>query len=341
MELIAQAHLQTALVLFEHGTPATDAVLSRSLDRLAEISSALQDPGLAALPLALMAMGKVFRGPIREGVEALEEAIPLMQKHRDFIGAAFARGWLAIGYAGLGEFEKAEAASREATEMATNGDVIAQIDAQISQAMVRSMHGDLDEAAPLAQACVSLSQDSGATYCAVVSAWILGDVYQRQGRFNEADEALRLGLEIAPGADPGMWGPTLQAWLRANAEALGDHLAADEGWEASLTAARAIGNNLGVAAVHWKRAEVAVRQERWDAALEDMAASAAILEEQGARPNLARVLRGWGETLRSAGRFTDGDEQLRRSLLLFEEMGLEREASEVRDELGITARPEA
>jgi hypothetical protein len=72
-----------------------------------------------------------------------------------------------------------------------------------------------------------------------------------------------------------------------------------------------------------------------------MAASAAILEEQGARPNLARVLRGWGETLRSAGRSAEGDDRLRRSLRLFEDMGMEREAGEVRDELGVTASPEA
>ncbi|MBA2374343.1 MAG: hypothetical protein H0V74_09115, partial [Chloroflexi bacterium] len=57
---------------------------------------------------------------------------------------------------------------------------------------------------------------------------------------------------------------------------------------------------------------------------------ATILEELGARPQLARVLRSWGETLREAGRTAEGDAPLRRALELFEGMGIAPEAEAVR-----------
>src|SRR3970282_1281695 len=100
--------------------------LKRSLDRVAEIGKALNDPALRALPLALVGLTQVFTGPIREGGAKLEEAVPLLEQRQDFIGAAFARGALAIGYANLGEFDNAEEAVRNASELAASGDLIAQ-----------------------------------------------------------------------------------------------------------------------------------------------------------------------------------------------------------------------
>ena len=105
LELVARVHLYLVLARIEGGQAAHDPAVRRSLDRLTEIGTLLDDPSLAALPLAMVAMGKIFTGPIGEGVEALERAIPLMEKRRDFIGAAFSRGWLAMGYAWMGDFE--------------------------------------------------------------------------------------------------------------------------------------------------------------------------------------------------------------------------------------------
>ena len=76
--------------------------------------------------------------------------------------------------------------------------------------------------------------------------------------------------------------------------------------------------------------------ERWDEAFPDYEAAATIAEAQGARPQHARVLRTWGETLHAAGRREDGDRVLERALGLFAEMGLDREAGDVRETL---ARP--
>ncbi len=329
LDLIAPLHLGLALARLQRGEQASDPVVKRSLDRVAAIGETLGDPSLRALPLALIGLTQVFTGPIRDGVMALEQAVPLLEQRQDFIGAAFARGALAIGYANLGEFDKAEAASRNATELAASGDLIAQLDAQIAQSWLRAARGQLEEAIPLAQACVARAEETGAAGCVVASSWVLGDVYHRQGRFDEASRTLQRGQEIALVVDRKVWRPTLQAWLGSTSAALGEG-AAEGDWEDSLATARSIGNRYGEAGILWKRAEAASKRGDRMAALADFAASAAIVEEFGARPDLARILRGWGETLRASAREAEGDGQLRRSLALFEELGIAAEADAVR-----------
>ena len=285
-----------ALSRVESGMSADDPAVARSLDRLAEISDALDDPSLAALPLAMIGADKVFTGPVREGVEALERAIPLMERRRDFIGAAFSRGWLAIGYATLGDFDAAQRAADAAAwrrrPMATSS----------PSSTPRSRWRCC---VPLAASSrrqrrwpwtvSSARRQSGATACAVVSSWILGDVYQRQQRFSEAHDALRLGLALAPGGNTmGPWGTTLRLWMRASDETLGRPPEGPD-WDEALAAARARHDRLGEAAVLWKRAEVAA--ERGDpAALADFEASAAHLRGGGGAaqpgPRAARLGRG-------------------------------------------------
>ena len=330
LDLIAPVHLALAMARMQRGERASDPDVKRSLDRVAEIGDALHDPSLRAMQLAVIGLNQVFTGPIRDGVIALEEAVPLLEQRQDHIGAAFARGALAMGYAHLGEFDKAERAARYATELAASGDLIAQLDAQIAESIVRSERGQLDEAILVARACVMRAEEAGATACAVLSSWVLGDVYQRQGRLQEARETLQRGDELALVVDRKMLRPTLQAWLGTSAAALGDFAAAEGSWEEGLATARSIGNRFGEAGILWKRAEASAQRGDRAAALADFEASAAILEEFEARPQLARVLRGWGETLRAAGRAAEGDATLRRALALFEAMGIDAEAEAVR-----------
>lgn len=331
LELIAPIHISLALTRLQFGEPASDPGVKRSLDRVAEIGEALHDPALGALPLALVGLNEVFTGPIRDGVAKLEEAVPLLERRQDSIGAAFARGALAIGYASLGEFDNAREAARNASELAASGDLIAQLDALIAESMVRSMHGELDDAVPLARECVSRSEETGATTCVVASSWVLGDAYQRQGRFEEARQALRRGHDVALVVDRKLWRPTLQAWLSFSDASLGDRAAADEqDWDEALATARSIGNRVGEAGILWKRAQAAAKHSDTQPALDGFAASATIAEELGARPNLARVLRDWGDLLRASGRTDEGDEKLRRALALFEEMRIAGEAEAVR-----------
>lgn len=335
-ESIATIHLLIALTRLHAGDQPSDPAVKRSLDRIAEVGDELHDPSLRAMPLALVGLNQVFSGPIRDGVKALEEAVPLMEARQNSIGAAFARGALAIGYAQLGEFDKAEEAAGYASELAASGDLIAELDARIAQSMVHSMRGNLEEAAPLALACVNRAEETGATACVMASSFVLGDVYHRQGRFAEAREALQRGTDIALVVDRKGWRPTLQAWLGSAQSALG--MEADEGqWEEALVTARSIENRVGEAGILMKRAEVRVRRGMLDEASADFAASAAILESEGARPVLARTLRAWGETLTAAGKPDEARAKLQRALALFEEMGIAPEAEQVRGLLGNSA----
>jgi tetratricopeptide (TPR) repeat protein len=329
--LSSRIHMLIALGHLQVGESATAPTVRRSLDRMAQIGEMTGDPSLRALPMALVGMSQVFSGSVRDGVKALEEAVPLLDGSHDSIGVAFARGALAIGYGVLGDFDKATEAARRTSELAAKGDLIAQLDALIAESMVRSAMGDLDAAVPLARECVDRAQETGASACVMASSWVLGDAYHRQGRFAEAREILQRGTDISIVVDRKVWRPTLQAWLGSATVALGE--VPEDSWEEALASARSIGNLQGQAGILAKRAEAAARRGEIDAALPDFEASTAFLEEVGARPSLARVLQHWGDALRSAGRNEEAALILRRSLALFEELGLEPEAAVVRTTL--------
>jgi tetratricopeptide (TPR) repeat protein len=330
-ELIVRPHLLAALVRLQGGDSPADPLVRRSLDRIAETGEAIGDPSLRAMPLALVGMNQVFAGSVRDGVRALQEAVPLLDRRQDSIGAAFARGALAMGYAILGEFDMAEEAALNAREIASRGDLISQLDAQISESMVWSARGQLDLAVPIAEACVRRAEETGASACVMASAWVLGDAYHRQGRYKEASEVLRRGEAIAGVVDRRVWRPTLRAWLGTTAMALGE--AAGWDWDEALGAARSIGNRLGEAGILAKRGEAAARAGRLEDALPDFAAAVALLEEIGARPNLARVLQEWGMSIRGVGRHDESGPILRRSLAIFEELRLDAEAGVIRTAL--------
>jgi len=333
--LASRIHMLIALGRLQIGESASDPSVKRSLDRIAEIGEKTGDPSLRALPMALVGMSQVFSGSVRDGVKALEEAVPLLDGSHDSIGVAFARGALAIGYGVLGEFEKAQEAARRTTELAAKGDLIAQLDALIAESMVRSAMGDLDAAVPLARECVDRAEETGASACVMASSWVLGDAYHRQGRFAEARDVLQRGTDISIVVDRKVWRPSLQAWLGSATVALGD--VPEDNWEEALASARSIGNLQGQAGILAKRAEAAASRGEIDAAAPDFQASTDLLEAVGARPSLARVLQGWGGALRSAGRNEEAAPILRRSLALFEELGLEREAAGVRTTLALGA----
>jgi tetratricopeptide (TPR) repeat protein len=332
-DLIIRVHTLIALGRLQNGESPTTGEVKRSLDRIVEIGEAIGDPSLRAIPMALVGMSKVFSGPVRRGVADLEEALPLIETHMHSIGAAFARGALAIGYATLGEWDKAEAAVRQAKEIAARGDLIAQLDALIAESMVRSMRGQLDRAVPLAEECVGRAEETGATACMVVSSWILGDAFHRQGRFSDARDVLKRGSDISFVVDRKVWRPTLQAWLGSALAAMGD--VSEDDVDEALATARSIGNRLGEAGILGKRGEAAATRGDVEAASADFAASVALLDAEGARPSLARTLRSWGEALRNEGRADEAEPLLRRSLALLEELGIEAEAGAVRATLAL------
>lgn len=330
-ELELRAHLLIALGRIQNGEPESSPPVKRSLDRMVEIGNQIGDPTVKSLPLAVIGLSKVFNGPVREGVAAIKEAIPLMEGRRDSIGSAFARGALAIGYATLGEFDKARAAADDATAIADRrGDLIAKLDALIAESMLQSMRGDLDRAVPIARECVDTAEETGASACMVVSSWVLGDAFHRMGKFEEARDVLKRGSDISLVVDRKVWRPTLQAWLGTAAAALGE--VNESEWTEALETAQSIGNRMGEAGIRAKRAEALAARGDFDSAKADVDVSIGIYEAEGARPLLARVLFMWGSALRRAGRAEEGATALDRAEALFTEIGLDREAAKVRTE---------
>jgi tetratricopeptide (TPR) repeat protein len=330
-ELELRAQMLIALGRMQNGEPTTSPPVKRALDRMVEIGTVLGDSTVKALPLFVTGLAKVFNGPVREGVAAIEEAIPLMEGREDSIGSAFARGALAIGYATLGEFDKATTAADEASAVAERrGDLIAKLDALIAQSMLQSIRGDLDRAVPTAQECVDTAEETGASACMVVSAWILGDAFHRQGRFQEAREVLKRGSDVSLVVDRKVWRPTLQAWLGGATAALGE--GGESEWTEGLATARSIDNHMGIAGILAKRAEGRAARGELDAAKADVDEALAIYDDEGARPLAARVLFTWGSALRRAGRVDEAGVALARAEALFDELGLDREAAKVRTE---------
>ncbi len=334
-DLLLQIHVNLALGALQSGRPPDDPDVTRSLARIEALAATLEDPSVAALPMAIVGMSQVFAGSPRVGVEALEASVPRLERGLDTIGAAFARGALAIGQAILGNFDAAMEAAENAKQVAERGDLIAQLDAAIAESMVRSLRGELDLAVPLARDCVERAEATGATACVMASSWILGDAFHRLGQFPEARAVLQRGTEVSSLVDRKVWRPTLTAWLGTTMAALGE--GAD--FAEALETARSIGNRLGEAQILAKRAEVAALRKDWDGAAADFEASVAIMDSEGARPYLARALQAWGETMRAAGRPDDAEPVLRRSLAVFEELGLDREAQIVRTSLSVGGTP--
>jgi tetratricopeptide (TPR) repeat protein len=333
LELLSRVHMLIALGRLQSGSSPEEPTVARSLVRIEEIGVELDDPSIRAMPLAFVGLSQVFSGPVRAGVEALEKAVPLMQQQRDSIGAAFARGGLAIGYATLGEFDKADVAAANAKEIAKDGDVIAQLDALIAESMVRAAEGRLDLAVPIARDCVDKAEATGASACVLASSWVLGDALHRLGKYAEARDILKRGADVALIVDRRGWRPTLQAWLRTASAALGEIGGGD--FDEAVAMARSIGNHIGEAGILSKRAETAAARGDIDASVADYETVIRILEEQGARPAVARTLESWGNALRSNGRAAEATPILERSAALFDDLHLTREAGAIRTAMAL------
>jgi len=339
LKLEADVHLAIALVRQLRGSrPTSDPLLKRSLDRVDEIGKELNDPLIAALSRSIVGLYEVFSGRMRDGVATLEEAQPLLAQKRDFVGSSFALVALAIGYARLGEFAKAEKAVELSRELAEQGDVVVRVDALIGESTLHSIRGDLESAVPLAMQCTQLAEEAGASACVVASNFVLGDAYMRQGDFQAAKIAFDRSDEIAQVIEQRIFRPSISAYLRSLGASMGEVRMGGRTFEEALAEADDIGDLWGEATIIWKRAETESKRaqaERNDAQmLTDYATAKQSFEEMGARPFTARVLRDWGHALVELGEVAEGQAKLRESLALLDELGIKREAGELRAELG-------
>jgi tetratricopeptide (TPR) repeat protein len=337
LRLAADIHLHAALLrLYDGERVDSSPELRHSLDRVGDIARQLDDPLMGALPKSIVGLFQVFSGDLRAGVASLQEAAPLLEQKHDFIGSSFALVALAIGLARLGRFDEADAAARRATEVGESGDVIAKLDALIGESTVRSIRGDLEQAVPIAMKCTQLAEQTGAVACVVASSFVLGDALMRQGKFGDAKIAFERGGTIADVTEQRIFRPSITAYARSTAASLGEFDPRGRTFAEALAEARSIGDQWGEANVIWKRADTEAKKPDSDQAqvMADFATAAASFEQMGARPFQARLLRDWGNALHAAGRVEEGDQRLRETLAIFDELGITREAQEVRQTLG-------
>ena len=338
LRLEADVHLAIALGRQMHGGRSlSDELLKRSLDRVDEIGRELNDPLVAALSKSIVGLYQVFSGRLREGVTSLEEVQPQLAQKRDFVGSSFALVALAIGYARLGDFAKAEEAVRMSRELAEQGDVVVRVDAMIGESTLHSIRGDLDKAVPLAMRCTQLAEEAGASACVVASNFVLGDAYMRQNQFGAAKIAFDRGDEIAQVTEQRIFKPSIAAYLRSLAASMGEYRLQDKTFERAIEEARDISDLWGEATIIWKRAETELKNpaEQRDQAqmLADFEAAYNSFMEMGARPFSARVLRDWGHALIASGAQAEGQAKLREALAALDGLGIKPEADALRAEL--------
>jgi tetratricopeptide (TPR) repeat protein len=340
LRLIGEAHLYNALVRqFEGEHVETSEPLRASLERVTEIGEQLNDPLFAALPKSIIGLTQVFAGELRAGIANLEEAAPLLVQKRDFVGSSFALMAIGVGYARLGDFDKADAALKRAKEVAEGGDIIARIDTLIGESMVEVQRGNFDVAIPLARRCTNMAEDAGATACVVGSNLVLGESLMRQGEFAGAKIALDRSHDVAEVTNQRQFKPSLAALRRSAAAYMGEFNLVGRSFEEALNEAETMHDLWAQANIPWLRAkaERAKADPDWSSVFADYESSVMQLTEIGARPAKSRVLRDWGTALRQTGDRPAGDEKLSQAQALFEEMGLTREAGEVREELAAPA----
>jgi tetratricopeptide (TPR) repeat protein len=331
LRLEADVTLQGALMRgFSGEQPEQSPELKQWFERVAEIGRELDDPLIAALPRSMAGLGMVFSGRLRPGVAMLEETAPLLAQQRDFVGSSFARMALALGYARLGEFEKADEAIDYAERLSRDGDLISKLDTLIGQANIKLLRGDLDGAVPLALECTDLAEATGATACVVGSNIVLGDAYMQRGDFGDAKIAFERATDVAEVINQG-FRPSLTGFLRANAARMGEFAPRARSFDDALAEARGNGDLWSEASVVWKRAETEARRAQHANAsqmLGDFATAHAMFEAMGSRPIDALVLRHWGEALLALGRPEEALEKLQAAAAQFESIGLTGQAEE-------------
>lgn len=338
LRLEADVHLAVALQRQLHGgRPVDDPELAASLDRVNEIGRELNDPLIAALSTSIVGLYEIFSGRMLEGVARLEAVQPLLEQKRDFVGSSFALVALAIGYARLGEFTKAESAVARSKALAEQGDVVVRVDALIGESTLHSIRGDLDTAVPLAMQCTQLAEAAGASACVVASNYVLGDAYVRLGQFTAAKIAFDRSEEIAQVTEQRVFRPSISAYLRSLGATMGDFDTHGHSFDEAIEEARDIGDLFGEATIIWKRAETEANQpvgQRDEAKmLSDFAAAERAFKDISARPFVARLDRDWARELQALGRTDEGRAKLIEARDLMAALGIKREADELTAEL--------
>ena len=323
VRLEGEVHLgivRTLQMKGDHGSPD----ISRSLERARAIGEELDDDHFRALPMALEGMACFDAAEYRAAAAKLEHVVPLLEQDRRLAEASYFGSVLALVYARLGEFARADQLLPRATELADrSGDPNAILDADIIRGYVESARGNLEEGIELARRGVELAEKVGNTLCAVVGSYSLGEQHLRRGDIEQAIPALERSTELAEYCDAGPIALLSRACL-ASVRAVGDAEGALTDLESALGEVRELGDPLGEAEILRQRAAalMLLPETDWELVAADFEAAIATFERLEARPYLARALQEFGLALQTVGRTAEAEEKVARATDLFQAMDL-------------------
>lgn len=332
LRLLAQAHLLVARLRDGQGESyASSAALKHSLDEALDIGERLNDDSLRALPLAIIGRSVAMVDP-PAATGWLEKAIPLLEKEGDLREASLSSSVLAMAYAKLGEFERAEALAAQALNWAEAvGDPNAVLDAELALGMVKAERGKVEEGVTLVRSSIARANRVGNTLCALVGNFYLGDYHLRLGQPRQALSALERSGELATYCDAFGLVNLSQAWVSTARSQLGDLGGAHAGWASALHEAERMGDRLTAGEIRRQRANALVDQPSpdWDRVTADYEESIRVFEDVGARPYLARALRDYGLALRARLGSDQAPvrETLQRAARLFHQLGIQAEVT--------------
>jgi len=324
-KLVGETYYWIAFLMRMRGErPETNPDLKHAADRAAEIGRAHGDPLAEAIPQAFAALGLMDMGRLREGTAMMDEVLPTIIKNADPLSSAILSGLTSVAYARLGEFAAAERTGAHAAQLASDGDPIAALDAQIVRSALLIERGDIAEGEALASKCALRSEELGAMACGVASNLMAGVAHLARDDVLGARSPLERGDELAQVSNMQSMRTLAQAMLGTVRSRLGDSPGGVAAWTLALDRADAMHDLGGEAMTLWQRARThaSATPPDYPAALTDLERATTVLEEMEARPALARSLRDLAHVRRALGRNSEADVADRRARAIGMELGL-------------------
>jgi tetratricopeptide (TPR) repeat protein len=323
--LTGQVQLWTAIMLWQRGDVYEEGTdFHRALNQALDTAHATGDEQLRGMALTILGRSSVFGSDPQRSIRVLEEAIEITQS-RDPIGSSLAADSLAMAYATLGDFDKADTASERSYELARrSGDPIAIVDAQLARSQVEAERGNLEEALRLSRDGAARAATLGVTMCTIVGNFFAGAAELGLGRANLSVQPFQLSRDLAEGAEAGWWQNMTEAALSTASCELGDLDKAHAGWKQALDRATRTQDIGSQAAIRYQRAVTLARTPKpdWPSVVEDLEWSIDFFKRVGARPREARARTDYAGILDQMERPDEAAAQRARAEELFLEMGL-------------------
>jgi tetratricopeptide (TPR) repeat protein len=323
--LVTEAYFWVAFLRRQRGeVPESSPALVEALERGARIGATIADPNVGALPKAFMGSYIAFTGHLREGARDMVEALDAIEAEADPLSTAMVSDFLAITYARLGDFTKAEEMLARSERLAGHGDAIARVDVMIAGSAIHLERGDLDKASAEALRCASRAEELGAFACVVASNVMYGAASLAREDAPAAKGPLERGSELCLVTNMAPMRTLTHGLLGSVRAQLGDLPGGVAGWDEALAEARSMSDRYGEAQTLWGRARTHARQPEpdWTAALADLDRAVELFEDMETQPSLARALHDSAQVLRGLGRADEAARADRRSRELARELGL-------------------